>query len=167
MRSALLLLAAFALPAAAAEPEPEIRRPPATPQATGTAHSVRTIPEACIRLEGVFTGDPARPYAIAAKRSSPRCRPRARFVDADRARPSPEAGWRLNDLIRVPSAACPGQQAVVRVWRRPGGAAPPALDAQGRARLYLGEAMERDAAQARAVLPLYAAGMRVEGTCAR
>src|SRR3546814_16871728 len=31
----------------------------------------------------------------------------------------PIAGWKFNDLIRVPSAACPSQRAVVRVWRKP------------------------------------------------
>ena len=52
-------LAAAALPASAADPAPEIQRPLGTAQAVGAAHTLRSIPEACARLEGVFTGDAA------------------------------------------------------------------------------------------------------------
>ena len=38
-----------------------------------------------------------------------------RLVDAAKARPSVQAGWIFNDVIRVPNAACATQQAVVRV----------------------------------------------------
>jgi hypothetical protein len=47
----------------------------------GAAHTLRQIPEACARLEGVFTGDAAEPYRFSAVRTSEQCQPRARFVD--------------------------------------------------------------------------------------
>lgn len=165
MRRFLLLLALGALPVAAqtAGREPEIQRPPAPPQAVGVLHSIRTIPEACVRLEGRFTGTADAPYAIAAVRTSPRCQPRARFVDAEQAKPDAASGWRLNDRIVVPNAACPSQRAVIDVWRRPGEARPPALDAQGRARVYLGGP---DRAQAAPAQPtLYAARRSLQGHC--
>ena len=157
-----LLLLAAALPAFAADPVPEITRPAATPQANGVVHTLRQIPEACARIEGAFTGQAAEPYKFAVVRTSPSCQPRARFVDAAKARPSEATGWKFNDLIRVPSAACPSQQAVVRVWRRPvavGGE----RDGQGQARIYLEEAMNTAAAGKLPQIPMYAAAMSVEG----
>ncbi|KAB8316150.1 hypothetical protein SD81_028395 [Tolypothrix campylonemoides VB511288] len=159
-RFALLALAAACVCAHAADPAPEIHRDPAPPQATGAAHTVRAIPEACTRIEGVFTGDGATPYRMAAVRTSAQCRPRARFVDGAKAAPSASSGWILNDIVRIPHAACARQHAIVRVWRKPGDAAPPKLDAQGRARLYLG-----DAQQAAASIPAYAAVVEVDGRC--
>lgn len=161
MRKLLPLLVAFALPAAAGTPE--IARPMGTPQAVGAVHTVRSIPEACARLEGVFTGDAAQPYRFVAVRSSPTCQPRARFVDFAKAQPSVATGWKFNDEIRVPNAACPSQLAVVRVWRKPGDAAPPALDAQGRARIYLKDAATQAKTGDRPKVSLYAAQMRLEG----
>ena len=117
MRLAVLLLLAVALPAFAGDPTPEIKRDPAAPQAIGELHTLRGIPEACARLEGMFTGQASEPYKFSAVRSSPNCQARARFVDADKAMPSAKQGWIFNDLIRVPNAACATQQAVVRVWR--------------------------------------------------
>lgn len=171
MRSATIIALALvpalaaALPARAADPVPEIERPAAMPQAVGAAHTLRTIPEACTRVEGVFTGDAAEPYRFAVVRTSPNCQPRARFVDAATAHPDLAAGWILNDLIRVPSAACPDRQAVVRVWRRPAeDAAPPDLDAQGRSRIYLQESRQAAASGATArKVPMFAAAMTVEG----
>src|SRR3546814_18047402 len=58
-------------------------------------------------------------YKFAVVRTSPNCQPRARFVDAAKAKPSEATGWKFNDLIRVPSAACPSPRAVVRAWRQP------------------------------------------------
>lgn len=166
MRATPLLLAAgmlaAGLPALAAEPE--IQRDTGIAQAVGAPHTLRTIPEACARLEGKFTGQAATPYQFAAVRSSPQCQPRARFVDFKEASPSAAGGWKLNDLIRVPNAGCPSQQAVVRVWRKPAVTAAPTLDAQGRARIYLDDA--RQAAEAGRKLPpveMYAAQMAVEG----
>lgn len=159
---------AFALIAAAsavqaAGPPPEIRREPIPAQAVGAAHTLRTIPEACVRIEGMFTGEAAQPYRFAVVRTSPNCQPRARVVDVAKAQPSVRTGWKFNDLIRVPNAACPTQHAVVRVWRKPADVAPPELDAQGRARLYL-EDSKRAAARGRtAAVPMFAAAMAVEG----
>lgn len=160
--AAALALTAFA--AIAADPAPEIQRAAnAPPQAAGSVHTLRQIPEACARLEGMFTGEAAQPYKFAVVRSSPNCQPRARFVDAAKAQPSEAAGWKFNDLIRVPSAACPQQQAVVRVWRKPAAVAPPQLDAQGRARLYLQDEKARAEAAKLAQVPMFAAAMTVEG----
>lgn len=161
--AALVLAAGMATAAAAAEPKPEIQREAATPQPVGTAHTLRRIPEACVRMEGRFTGDAANPYALSLVRTSANCQPRAHFVDAAKAKPSLEAGWKLNDLIRVPNAGCPSQQAVVRVWRKPAEVAPPALDAQGRSRLYLKDL--KAAAQQGTLdpVPLFAAEMALAG----
>lgn len=162
------LLAAIAVSlvsahAAAQDPKPEIARATSTPQAVGTVHTLRTIPEACARIEGQFTGQAAEPYKFAVARTSAACQPRARLVDAAKAKASTASGWIFNDLIRVPSAACPTQQAVVRVWRKPVDAAPPELDAQGRSRIYLKDAAARAKAGTVAV-PVYAVAMAVEGT---
>lgn len=164
MRIAVALFAAaLSLPALATDPTPEIQRPAAQPQAVGSVHTLRQIPEACARLEGQFTGQAAQPYKFAVVRTSPNCQARARFVDAAKAKPSLAAGWKFNDLIRVPSAACPSQQAVVRVWRKPADVAPPKLDAQGQARLYLGDEKAKAAAKQLAAIPMFAAVMAVEG----
>ena len=164
---ALPLLAAcllMAAPVHAAGPAPEIQRAAAAPQAVGVVHSLRQIPEACARLEGAFTGDTAQPYRYAPVRTSPQCQPRARFVDFDKAKPSTATGWKLNDVIRVPSASCPSQQAVVRVWRKPGSAALPPADGQGQTRIYLQEAKQQAATAAQAPsLTLFAAKLDVEG----
>lgn len=172
MRVTPLLLALIALPAVAAGfsaqagdtlPKPEIDRPEATPQAVGAAHTLRTIPEACARIQGKFTGRPAEPYDFAVVRTSPRCQQRARLVDAATVKPSKEGGWIFNDLIRVPSAACPTQKAVVKIWRKPAGSAEPTLDATGAARIYLGDAKKAAAAGQIAAVPTFAAAMSVEG----
>ncbi|MEL1265801.1 hypothetical protein [Pseudoxanthomonas putridarboris] len=161
--AAAVLWSAFAPGARAADPVPEIQRPPATAQAVGVVHSLRQIPEACARMEGAFTGDAAEPYRYAVVRTSPQCQPRARFVDFAKAQPSEAGGWKFNDLIRVPNAACPGQQAVVRVWRKPATTSTPALDGQGQARIYLEDARQQAAAGNVPQVPLYAAQMTVEG----
>ena len=159
----LSLLAAIpAVRAADQEPAPEISRAAASPQANGQAHTLRTIPEACLRLQGEFTGDPAAPYRFQPVRTSAACQARARVVDARRAG-APGAGWILNDRIRVPSAACPGQQAVVRVWRQDRETKAPALDAQGKSRIYLEEGLDRAKAGQLAALPVYAVAMSLQG----
>src|SRR3546814_14098461 len=58
---------------------------------SGVVHTLRAIPEACARLQGEFTGDAAQPYRFAAVRTSATCQPRARLVDAAKARPSVQA----------------------------------------------------------------------------
>jgi len=158
-----LMFAAVAVPAVAAEPKPEIERAEAIPQSVGVAHTLRSIPEACARIEGAFTGQAADPYKFAVVRTSPTCQARARFVDVAEARPSVAKGWIFNDLIRVPSAACPSQRAVVKVWRKPAATGGPELDAQGRARIYLGESKQAAQADKLAAIPMFAASMAVEG----
>ena len=163
MRMLALLLAAAALPALAADPTPEITRGQVTPQAVNAMHTLRQIPEACARLEGMFTGDPAQPYRFSAVRTSPKCQARARFVDAAKVKPSEADGWKFNDLIRVPNAGCLTQLAVVRVWRHPADVAPPELDAQGRARIYLKDSVDQAKAKKLPAVPMYAASMAIEG----
>lgn len=163
MRGSALWLVMLAFPVSAADPKPEITRPPGTPQAVGAVHTVRGIPEACARLEGMFTGDAAQPYKYAVVKTSPNCQARARFVDFAKAQPSEAAGWKLNDLVRIPNAACPSLQAVVRVWRKPGEAAPPKLDAQGRSRIYLKDAAEQARKQGVPKVAMYTAEMKTEG----
>lgn len=150
-------------PLLAAEPKPEIQRNLGTAQAVDAAHTLRTIPEACARLEGVFTDDAAEPYKYTVARTSPQCQPRARFVDFAKAAPTEATGWKLNDIIRVPNAGCPAQHAVVRVWRKPADNAPK-LDGQGSARVYLQDA-KQDAAAGKALptITMYAAQMSLEG----
>lgn len=155
---------AAALPALAADPVPEIHRDPATPQAPGVLHTLRQIPEACARVQGRFTGDAADPYKFELVRTSPNCSPRAKLVDAAKAKPSEAGGWKFNDLVRVPSTQCATRFAVVRVWRKPAQVAPPALDAQGKSRLYLEEQRRRAAAGQLAAVPEYAVSTAVEGT---
>ncbi len=163
-RSILLCVGLLAATSAsAADPKPEITRQTASPQAVGVAHTLRTIPEACARLEGRFTGDKAKPYAFAAVPSSARCKPRARLVDATGAKASVASGWVLNDLIRVPGASCPSQQAVVRVWRQASKSKPPKLDAQGRSRIYLKDGLDAARDGQLAAIPVYAAAMTLEG----
>lgn len=160
-------LLAGSMAASAADPAPEIRRQPATPQAVGVVHTLRVIPEACARLEGQFTGNAATPYKFAAVRTSERCGARARLVDAAGAKASIANGWILNDVIRVPNAACTSQQAVVRIWRDGAKVAPPKLDAQGRSRIYLKDSLDAAKAGNLAAVPVYAAAMVVEGKACR
>ena len=95
------------------------------------------------------------------------CQPRARLVDADKVKPETASGWIFNDLIRVPSAACPGQQAVLRIWRHPASNTPPRLDAQGRSRIYLQQSIDKAKAGKLAALPMYTATLQVEGAACR
>ena len=160
LKSALMMTGLLlSAPVFAAEPAPEMQRAPGTAQAIGAAHTLRQIPEACARLEGVFTGNAAQPYTFSVTRSSPTCQPRARFVDYAKAAPSVASGWIFNDVIRVPSASCPSQQAVVRVWRKPA-AAKPQLDGQGQSRIYLEEAKQQAAA---GKVPMFTAQQTMEG----
>jgi len=162
MRSILTVALLLSAPAFASDPVPEITRPAGTPQANGVVHTLRQIPEACARIEGVFTGQAADPYKFSVVRTSPNCQARSRFVDAAKAKPSEASGWKFNDLIRVPSAACPSQQAVVRVWRKPVVIAQK-LDGQGQSRIYLDDAKKAAQAGNIAAIPMFAAAMSVEG----
>jgi len=69
----------------------------------------------------------------------------------------------LNDVIRVPEAACPSRQAVVRVWRKDIKPLPPKLDAQGRSRIYLKDSMDAARAGDLKPIPVFAAAMTLEG----
>ncbi len=158
-----LLASAFATHAA---DSPEINRPAGSAQAIGAVHTLRQIPEACARLEGTFTGDAAQPYRFTVVRTSEQCQPRSRYVDFDKAQPSAAKGWKLNDVIRVPSAACPSQQAVVSVWRLPVDKKPE-LDGQGQSRIYLEDAKKQAAAGKTAQVPMFAAKAEVEGKACR
>jgi hypothetical protein len=160
--SVLILLAALPLPSLAAIAKPEIERPAASAQANGALHTVRQIPEACTRIEGRFTGEAASPYDMQLLRTNPQCQPRAVFLDFAKVTPSEAAGWKLNEVIRIPSAACSGQQAHVEVWRKPAGQQV-ALDGQGQNRVYLGDAKTQAAAGKLAALPAYAARLQLEG----
>jgi len=163
---ASLCLLGVVASASAADPVPERQRPPGTPQAVGALHTLRQIPEACARLEGMFTGQAAEPYRFSVVPSSPSCQPRARYVDYLQAAPEAAHGWKLNDVIRVPNAGCPSQQAVVRVWRLPADNQPPQLDGQGQARIYLQEAKQQAASGKVPKVALFSAQMTLEGkTC--
>lgn len=165
MLTASLVLSATAVHAAGVSPglQPEIKRAPVAAQQVGAAHTLRVIPEACARLQGQFTGLPAAPYKFAAVRTSERCQSRARMVDAVSAKASVASGWVLNDEIRVPSAACATQQAVIRVWRKDANAVPPKLDAQGRSRIYLKDGLNAARQGDLGAIPIYAAAMSVQG----
>jgi hypothetical protein len=163
-RQALLLVVlasalAVLMPLRAAQPGPEIQRPAATAQAIGQVHTVRQIPEACVRLEGRFgEKTAAMPYALRVVPLGGSCQPRARYLGGGEVAPALDQGWILNDLIRIPQAGCPAREAVVRVWRKPGGAAA-APDGQGQTRVYLEEARQQ-AGAAVARLPQYSAQLQ-------
>lgn len=127
--------------------QPEIQRQPASPQAIGQLHTLRTIPEACVRLQGQFTGDAATPYSFEAVPAS-RCAQRAVYVAASglKQAPTTASGWILNDRISIPRVDLPACIAVVDIWRRNGNATPPKLDPQGRSRLYLDKPQQTAAA---------------------
>jgi len=166
---ALLVLAVTVLsplPLLAANAKPEIERPAASAQATGAVHTVRQIPEACTRIEGRFTGTAAQPYDMQLVRTSPQCQPRAVFLDASKVNPSEAAGWKLNEVARIPSASCSSQQAVIEVWRKPAGQQV-ALDGQGQNRVYLGDAKAQAAAGRLAALPAYSAKLAMQGSACR
>ena len=164
----LLALLATALAVAAplrAQPDvpsPRQERPVGAPQAVGVVHTLRQIPEACARLEGVYTGEQAQPYRMRAVPTAANCQPRARYVAAAQAAPSQASGWILEDLVRVPDAGCPSRQAAVQVWRKPGASAP-APDAQGQTRVYLEQARQSGASGTAAALPQFSAVMALKG----
>jgi len=160
---AIFALATAVLPVHASDPTPEIQRPPGQPQAVNVVHTLRQIPEACARLEGMYTGNAADPYQFAMVRTSATCQPRARFVDFAKAAPAESSGWKLNDRIEVPSAACSSQKAVIHIWRKPAAAAPPELDAQGRSRLYLKEMQTAAEKGQLNAVPQFAAQMTLTG----
>lgn len=163
----LLALAALPVASAATPAAPEVRRDgPLPAQATGAVHTLRIIPETCHYLRGRFTGDAQMPYRVEAVARGGACQARSRLRQAETA--PTDAGWVLNDVLQVPHAACPGFTATVRIWRRSGGNAPPARDAQGRARLYLQDEKQRAERGALAKLGEYVYVLASEGSaCVR
>lgn len=159
-RCAGLCLALACMPALAQVPE--IRREPYPPQAVGSTHTIRIIPETCAYLRGQFTSDPAVPYRYGASKTADRCQPRARLVDPAKAMPSAAKGWILNDEIRIPQAGCPSRIAVIRIWRKPAATTAP-VDGRGQPRIYLQDAKEQAQSGAMAKLPEYAALLEMEG----
>ena len=161
-----ILLPMFALSASAhaADAQPEIQREPFPAQTPGQVHTIRIIPETCAYLRGGFVAGAVTPYRFGAASTGKRCQPRARLVDPLKATPSADTGWILNDLIRIPNAACPAQQAVIRIWRKPANNAPQ-LDGEGRPRIYLEDAKRQAAAGKIAPLAQYAAVLAMEGDC--
>lgn len=138
LAATLVLVGTLACASAAAPVRPQIERVPLPAQAAGVPHTLRVIPEACVRLQGRFPADPAQPYVLEIVPKAP-CRPRTRFVPAGQLADAPSAatGWILNDELRIPNAACSDQQAVVQVWRRQVDPTSVPLDAQGRLRLNM------------------------------
>lgn len=143
----LVTALAVAVPLRAQEPAPRV----GAPQQPDAVHTVRQIPEACVRLEGRYAQPgAATPYVLQVVPVGGNCQPRARYLDGGRAQPSASAGWLLNDEIRIPEAACPGREAVVQVWRKAGDAVP-ARDGQGQTRVYLEESRSKAASAASAL----------------
>ena len=159
-RCAGLCFALACLPALAQSPE--ISREPYPPQAVGTTHTIRIIPETCAYLRGMFTTDAAVPYRYGASKTAGRCQPRARLVDPAKAMPSEAKGWILNDVVRIPQAGCRTRTAVIRIWRKPVDTQVP-LDGRGQARIYLQDAKQRAKSGNVAKLPEYAAVLELEG----
>ena len=155
----LALAAATSESAFAFDSQPEVQRAPgsSTVQPVGQLHTLRNIPEACVRLEGQFSGDAVAPYRFQAVKRDP-CVQRAVYVGATSLKqpPAVASGWIFNDRIAVPRADAPGCVAVVEVWRRPGNIAPPKLDAQGRSRLYL------DKPQRAVAVPMFTATLAID-----
>lgn len=149
-----------------AQPVPELQRPTGSAQPIGVVHTLRQIPEACVRMEGSFTGELSQPYRFTVVRSSPTCQPRARFVEFSKAHPDEAGGWKLNDIIRVPNAACPKQQAVVYVWRKPV-VVNTQRDGQGQSRIYLDDAKKQADAGQSGQIPMYTAQVAVDGAACK
>lgn len=160
--AAACILALAPAARAAGSAQPEIQRAPGSgsAQPVGQVHTLRNIPEACVRLEGQFTGDAAAPYRFKAVKRDP-CVQRAVYVDVAMLKPAPsaKAGWILNDRISVPRADAPACVATIEVWRRAGDLAPPKLDAQGRSRLYL------DKPQQASTVPAFTALLQSPKAC--
>jgi hypothetical protein len=161
--AALCVVLGYAAAATAADPAPEVERAPYPPAPNGVVHTIRIIPETCAYLYGWFTGQKDLPYRYGAKRSAKRCQPRAQLVGPASVAPSVASGWILNDIVRIPSAACPSQIAVVRIWRKPAENALPPPDAQGQSRIYLEESKQRAAQGKLAAVPKYVAKLAIEG----
>ena len=167
MRTVPLILAALlavSLQAAAAPSQPVTLT--GAPQADGAVHTLRQIPEACVRIEGRYTGQEGRPYALAVVPLGGTCQPRARFAGERPATElAAEAGWQATQRIAVPSAACPERIMTLTVWQREGAGLPPA-DGQGQTRVYLKDAA-RQATASQDRRPAYAVSQTLSEGCRR
>ncbi|ADV28466.1 hypothetical protein Psesu_2637 [Pseudoxanthomonas suwonensis 11-1] len=162
----LLATAAAVVMPLRAQPQAEAPAPrTGAPQQPGAVHTVRQIPEACVRLEGRYAEPGAADaYDLQVVPLGGACQARARFVESAQARPSAASGWTLSDVIRIPEARCAGREAEVQVWRK-GGNAPGARDGQGQARVYLEQGREQ-AVSAASALPQFTAVLKApSGRC--
>jgi hypothetical protein len=139
-------------------------RPAASPQADGVAHTLRQIPEACIRLQGMFTGRADQPYALQAVPTQERCPRRAVFAGISDA-PQADEGWQLDEQIMVPSAACPALRMTLSLWRHPGQVRTAERDGQGQVRVYVEQARQAATGGGQATLPQWRASWQVQGRC--
>lgn len=153
-----------ALSAAAAAPQARPQRSPASPQADGVAHTLRQIPEACVRLQGAFTGRAEQPYALQAVPTHERCPRRAVFAGIGDA-PAASEGWQLDEQIVVPSSACPGMAMQLSMWHRQGQVQAAGRDGQGQVRVYLDQLQQGQTARAPSALPQWRASWQVQGRC--
>ena len=162
MRCALIhLTALLALPGLAGATVHAVTAPA---QADGAAHTLRQIPEACIRVEGRYTGQVGEPYELTVVPLGGTCQPRARFAGQQSvAELSALPGWQVQQRIVVPSARCPDQRMTFTVWHRDG-AGLPAPDGQGQTRVHLRDAGSKQA-QHQAARPAYAISQVLEGRC--
>ena len=141
-------------------------RPVVQPQPDGVLHTLRQIPEACVRLQGQFTGQAQQPYALQVVPTTTSCPRRAVFAGASAQAPA-EPGWQPVEQLRVPSAGCPGMVLVLQLWQLPGQVRRLPADGQGRERVYLEQVRATPAADSRALLPQWRASWQVQGQCAR
>ena len=139
-------------------------RPAASPQADGVAHTLRQIPEACIRLQGMFSGRADHPYALQAVPTQERCPRRAVFAGIADA-PQADEGWQLDEQIVVPSAACPALRMTLSLWRHPGQVRKAERDGQGQVRVYVEQARQAADGAEQATLPQWRASWQVQGRC--
>lgn len=161
-----LLMAVQPVAAAAAGTQAANPRPAVQPQPDGGLHTLRQIPEACVRLQGQFTGLAQQPYALQVVPTSASCPRRAVFAGVSTQAPA-VPGWQPVEQLRVPSARCPGMVLVLQLWQLPGQVRRLPADAQGRERVYLEQVRATPAADSRALLPQWRASWQVQGQCAR
>lgn len=161
-----LLMAVQPVAAAAAGTQATNQRPAVLPQPDGVLHTLCQIPEACVRLQGQFTGQAQQPYALQVVPTTASCPRRAVFAGVSAQAPA-APGWQPVEQLRVPSARCPGMVLVLQLWQLPGQARRLPADAQGRERVYLEQVRATPAADSRALLPQWRASWQVQGQCAR
>ena len=165
MAAVAMLGMALGQPLCAQSAEPLRTRPIGSAQADGQLHTLRTIPEACVRLQGQFGGPDG--YALAAVPSAPGCQPRAQFRGVDSIDPDPAAGWLLDEIVRVPSARCPQQMLRLELWTLPVAPVQAPRDGQGQVRIYLEQAQQGRAAGAALQRAQWTARWGLDGRCAR